>query len=35
MFLVGYGALAAVAIAFLAMAAVKWFREMGTLGEVG
>lgn len=34
-FLVGYGALAAVAIAFLAMAAVKWFREMGTLGVDG
>lgn len=32
-FLLGYGALAAVSIAFLAMAAVKWFREMGSLGS--
>lgn len=31
-FLVGYGLLAAAAVAFLAMAAVKWFREMGSLG---
>lgn len=33
-FLVGYGALALVSIAFLALAAVKWFREMGELGTV-
>lgn len=32
-FLAGYGLLAAVALAFLMMAAVKWFREMGTLTD--
>ncbi|MGP9538171.1 CDP-alcohol phosphatidyltransferase family protein [Brachybacterium sp. AOP43-C2-M15] len=31
-FLVAYGLLALVSVAFLAMAAVKWFREMGSLG---
>lgn len=30
-FLVGYGLLAAAAVAFLLLATVKWFREMGTL----
>lgn len=34
-FVVGYGLLAAVAVAFLVLAAVKWFREMGTLGSAG
>jgi hypothetical protein len=33
-FLAAYGLLAAVAVAFLAMAAVKWFREMGSLGAL-
>lgn len=34
-FLVGYGLLAAVSVVFLALASVKWFREMGTLGVRG
>ncbi len=34
-FLVGYAGLALVAVAFLALAAVKWFREMGALGRAG
>lgn len=34
-FLVGYGMLALVATAFLALAATKWFREMGSLGRFG
>lgn len=33
LFLVGYGALCLAAVLFLALAAVKWFREMGRLGE--
>lgn len=32
-FLVGYGALCVAATLFLALAAVKWFREMGRLGK--
>lgn len=31
-FLIGYGALCAAAVLFLALAAVKWFREIGRLG---
>ena len=31
-FLVGYGLLTAAAVGFLALAAMKWFRDMGTLG---
>lgn len=31
-FLIGYGALCVVAVLFLALAAVKWFREIGRLG---
>lgn len=34
-FLLGYGLLAAVSVVFLALGAVKWFREMGTLGVTG
>lgn len=34
-FLAVYGLLAAVAVAFLVMAAAKWFREMGSLGASG
>ncbi|HLS32138.1 MAG TPA: CDP-alcohol phosphatidyltransferase family protein [Brevibacterium sp.] len=34
-FIAAYGLLAAVAAAFLALAAVKWYREMGTLGGAG
>ena len=32
-FLIGYGALCVAAVLFLALAAVKWFREIGKLGE--
>lgn len=32
-FLVGYGLLCLAAVLFLALAAVKWFREIGRLGE--
>ncbi|MGM7679301.1 CDP-alcohol phosphatidyltransferase family protein [Microbacterium sp. A94] len=32
-FLIGYGLLCAAAVLFLALAAVKWFREMGRLSE--